>query len=476
MGAGVLTASPSEADRAGGAVPESFARSDETHGCGAVSLEALADRYGTPLFVYDGDRILARLAALREAFAPSRPLVAYSVKANPNLAVLGLLAEAGAGADIVSGGELYRCLRAGVPAGKIVFAGVGKTRSEMRDALGAGIKSFHVESAPEMDALGDVAVEMGAAAPMGVRVNPDVASPTHEYTRTGHAAAKFGVAPEQAVALYRRAAAHDGLRPVGIDVHVGSQIREPGPFLRALDVVLQVAERAEREAGVALRYVDMGGGFGIAGGRGGEIDLVALGERVAAKLAGSGRALVVEPGRFLVGDAGVLLTRVLYVKRSAGKTFVVTDAGMTELIRPSHYGGVHGVSPASRPPPGFGAEGEPDPQRRRSKLGAAPEFDGAPESGAAPESIGGSEQRVEKVDVVGPVCEQGDFLARDRIMTVPEPGTILCIHQAGAYAFAMASNYNSRPRPAEVLVRGGEVALVRRRERFSDLVRGEVHA
>ena len=472
MGEGVLTERLPSADRpvADEAPPGGFVRPNRALRGGAVPLEELARRHGTPLFVYDGDRVLARLAALREAFAPMRPLVAYSVKANPNLAVLELLAGAGAGADIVSGGELYRCLRAGVPAAKIVYAGVGKTRSEMRDALQAGIKSFHVESAPEMEALGSLAAEMGRPAPIGVRVNPDVPSPTHEYTRTGHAAAKFGVAPEQAVALYRRAAAHDGLRPVGIDVHVGSQIREPEPFLRALDVVLEVADQAECEAGVALEYVDMGGGFGIAGGKGGELDLAALGEQVAARLAGSDRALVVEPGRFLVGDAGVLLTRVLYVKRSAGKTFVVTDAGMTELIRPSHYGGVHGVSPASRPPPGFGAGGEPDPRRRPAKSSLDPEPEPDPGPG------GGPGRRMETVDVVGPVCEQGDFLARDRVMTVPEPGAILCIHQAGAYAFAMASNYNSRPRPAEVLVRAGEAALVRRRERFSDLVRGEVHA
>lgn len=428
MGAGVLTESP-----------------DGVLRCGAVSLESLAERHGTPLFVYDGDRILARLATLQEAFAPLRPLVAYSVKANPNLAVLDLLARAGVGADIVSGGELYRCLRAGVSADKVVFAGVGKTRTEMRDALKAGIKAFHVESAPEMDALGQVAAETGRAAPMGVRVNPDVASPTHEYTRTGHAAAKFGVPPEQALALYRRAAAHQGLRPVGIDVHVGSQVREPEPFLRALDVVLDVAAQVRREVGVQMEYVDMGGGFGIAGGKGGELDLVALGKGVARRLEGSETALIVEPGRFLVGDAGALLTRVLYVKRSGAKTFVITDAGMTELIRPSHYGGVHGISLARRPTGGADA-------------------DAGPKRGA------------ERVDVVGPVCEQGDFLARDRLMTVPEPGAILCVHQAGAYAFAMASNYNSRPRPAEVLVRGGQAALVRRRESFRDLVRGEARA
>ena len=447
MGAGVLTAGSPPFPRRGGVLH-----------CGAHSLEALAKIYHTPLYVYDGGRILEQLRTLEEAFAgvaadvpgtvvapsvtpaaPPRPtatpclLIAYSVKANPNLAVLRLLARAGAGADIVSGGELYRALRAGVPADRIVFAGVGKSRDEMRSALAAGIMSFHVESAQELETLGDVAAQMAVVAPVAVRVNPGVSSPTHEFTSTGHAGAKFGVSAGETQELYRRVDAHAALRAVGVGVHIGSQIRDPKPFLEALDVVLGVADRARRELGARLEYVDLGGGFAIADGEAAALDVRALGREVAARLRGRGLNLILEPGRFLVGDAGVLVTTVLYVKRNGQKIFVVTDAGMTELIRPSHYGGVHSVSPVS-------------------------------ENGRGP---------VERVDIVGPVCEQGDFLARDRPLPLPPPGALLCVHQAGAYGFTMASNYNSRPRPAEVLVHDGRVTLARRREDYDDLIRGE---
>lgn len=407
--------------------------------CGSHSLATLADQHDTPLYVYDGDRALERLRAVHAAFAGVDLLVAYSVKANPNLALLKLLAGAGAGADIVSGGELYCALEAGIAPDRIVFAGVGKARNEMRYALESGIRGFHVESPQELEVLASVADELETPAPVAVRVNPDVDSPTHEFTRTGHAAAKFGVSPRMALELYRRIARHAGLRAVGVDVHIGSQVRDPGPFLRALDAVLEVAGRANRETGAALEYVDLGGGFGIEDAVGDEIDLRGLGRAVAGRIADAGRSLgrplelIVEPGRFVVGDAGVLLTRVLYVKRGGGKTFVVTDAGMTELIRPSHYGGEHQIVPVRE------------------------------------DDHGGPEE----VDIVGPVCEQGDFLARDRRLPLPRPGALLCVQQAGAYASAMASNYNSRPRPAEVLVHGNRAALVRRRERYSDLIRGQ---
>lgn len=410
-----------------------FPRVDGILHCQNHSLAELADAHGTPLYVYDAERIRARLTLLREAFAPLNPLVAYSVKANPNLALLDLIRAEGAGADIVSGGELYRALRAGIPPDRIVFAGVGKTRAEMAYALKSRIKAFHVESAQEMEALAEIAAELDIAAPVGVRVNPDVSTPTHEYTRTGHARSKFGVAPREALALYRRAAAHPFLRPVGVDVHVGSQIREPEPFLSALEVVLSVARQTKKDLETPLEYLDLGGGFGISDGEAKGLDVRLLGREVAARLSGQAFELVLEPGRFVVGDAGVLLTRVLYVKRSGQKTFVVADAGMTELIRPSHYGGVHAVAPVREAPDG----------------------------------------PAERVDLVGPVCEQGDFLARDRRLPVPQSGELLCVHQAGAYGFAMASNYNSRCRPAEVLVLQDRAQLVRRRERYEDLVRGE---
>ena len=415
-----------------------FPRVDGVLHCGDHALDALAEEHGTPLYVYDGDRALARLRTLQEAFAPTTAslLVAYSVKANPNLALLRLFARAGAGADIVSGGELHCALRAGFPPGRIVFAGVGKTADEMRHGIEAGIGAFHVESAQELEALAGVATKLGREARVAIRVNPDVHSPTHEFTRTGHAATKFGVSAGEALDLYGRVAAHPRLRAVGVDVHIGSQLREGDPFLHALEAILEVADRVRRDLGIALAYADLGGGFGIADGEGDDLDVRALGRQVASALERRGLDLVIEPGRFLVGDAGALVTRVLYLKRSGGRTFVVTDAGMTELIRPSHYGGVHAVSPVRE-------EDQGDP---------------------------------EVVDIVGPVCEQGDFLARDRLLPVPAPGALLCVHQAGAYGFAMASNYNSRPRPAEVLVHAGRATLARRRESYDDLLRGQPHA
>ena len=434
MGTGLLkTMRPTRGSRDGASADPAFPRRDGVLRCGDLSLEELAREYGTPLYVYNGDRVLERFHAVRNAFAGVDLLIAYSVKANPNLAVLRLLAQAGAGADIVSGGELYRTWRAGIDPGRVVFAGVGKTRDEMRYALERGIMAFHVESAQELAALGDVARAVGVTAPVAVRVNPDVRSPTHDFTRTGHASAKFGVSPDEAVDLYRAIAEHPELNAVGINVHIGSQIREPGPFLAALDAVLDVTDRVRRDCGARLRYVDLGGGFGIADGEAGALDIHALAGGVAARLGGRAITLILEPGRFLVGDAGALLTRVLYLKRSGGKTFVITDAGMTELIRPSHYGGVHAVSVVRD----------------------------------------GDKGVVERVDIVGPVCEQGDFLARDRRLPVPPPGALICVRQAGAYGFTMASNYNSRPRPAEVLVRGDRATLARRREEYGDLVRGE---
>jgi len=402
--------------------------------CGPCSTAALAREHGTPLYVYGGEEIAERLRAIREAFAPLDPLVAYSAKANSSRAVLGLLARHGAGADVVSGGELYRCLRAGVPPRRIVFAGVGKSEREMAQGLEADILSFHVESAPEMTLLAAVARRAGRPARFAVRVNPDVRSPTHEYTQTGHATAKFGVAPLDAAALYREARHDDFLEPVGAAVHIGSQVRETAPFLSALEEVLAVAEQARGEGCATLRYVDLGGGFAVAGEEGPGLDLVELGSAAAKRMTGSGFSLVVEPGRALVGQGGALLTRVLYVKESAGKTYVVVDAGMTDFVRPSYYGAVHAV-----------------------------EFVDLADEGPAT-----------RVDVVGPVCESGDFFVRDRSLPLPRPGTLLCVRGVGAYGFSMASTYNSRPRAAEVMVQDGAARLVRRREAYEDLVRGEV--
>lgn len=401
--------------------------------CGGVDLADLAEVHGTPLYVYDGSRIRARLASLREAFAPVSPLVAYSVKSNPNHHIIRLLVEAGAGADIVSEGELQRALEAGCPPEKIVFAGVGKTDQEMVSGLRAGIRAFHVESVQEMDVLEAVAAGLGLRAPVGVRVNLDVLSPTHEYTQTGHRASKFGVAPDDAIDLYRRAAGHPHVGAVGIDVHIGSQIRDTRPFLEALERALALVDRVKRELDLDLDYLDLGGGYGVADGVAEDLDVEALGDGIRERMEGRDLELILEPGRYLVADAGCLLARVLYVKQAGGKTFVITDTGMTELIRPSHYGGIHPIQPVID----------------RSRAGRT-------------------------VDVVGPVCETGDFLARDRELPEVERGDLLWVGITGAYGFTMASNYNSRPRPAEVLVEDGVARLIRRRETVRDLYRAEL--
>ena len=409
-----------------------FPRVDGVLCCGDVPLTELARRYGTPLYVYDIRHMEGRVRSFRDAFAGIDHLLAYSVKANGNLAILRRLRALGCGADITSAGELFRATRAGVPAHDIVFAGVGKTVVEMREALRLGIYGFNVESAAELRRLDEVAADMGARAPFAVRVNPDVLSPTpHEYTATGHAATKFGVPPREAAELYRWAATRPSLLPRGVDVHIGSQIVDPAPYLSALDRVLALAAELT-SAGIALEYLDIGGGYGIAYDSGPALDVPDLAEDVVPRVREAGLRLILEPGRAVAGEAGVLLTRVEYVKR-AGKTFVIVDGGMSELIRPSHYGGYHAIE--------------------RVDARAARE--------------------VGSVDVVGPICETGDFLARDRELEVPEAGELLAVRTAGAYGFAMASNYNGRRRPAECMVDGDRVTLIRRRETLADLVRGE---
>ena len=401
--------------------------------CGHVSVEELAERFDTPLYVYDLEWIRGRVALFHEAFAGVDHLLAYSVKANGNLSILRELGALGCGADITSGGELFRAEKAGIPPDRVVFAGVGKTREEIETALDHGILAFNVESRPELERIADVARQRGVPARFGVRVNPDVLAPTpHRYTATGHAETKFGVPWTETRELYAWALEQEYLAPVGIDVHIGSQIVDPDPYVRALDRVLELAG-ALRDMGVGLEYLDLGGGFGISYDDGPGLDIAVLAARVAPRVADAGLRLILEPGRSLVGDAGLLLTRVQYVKQSENKTFVIVDGGMSELIRPSHYGGYHEIQLVSSP------EG----------------------------------RRHETVDVVGPICETGDFLALDRAMEMPVAGELLAVRTSGAYGFAMASNYNGRRRPAEVLVDGGEVRLARRRETYDDLIRGE---
>ena len=413
---------------------EMFPRRDGVLHCEDLPASELVARWGTPLYVYSQNGIRDRFRELDEALAPVPHLIAYSVKANGNLAVLRTLAEMGAGADVVSGGELHRALLAGIPGERIVYSGVGKTVNELAAALKAGIYAFNVESEGELCALSDLACAMGTRAPIALRVNPDIDSPTpHAYTRTGHAATKFGIAYERARDLYSIAAKTPGIRVRGVDVHIRSQLMEVGGFERVLTGVLDLAH-ALKQDDIPLEFLDLGGGLGIAYQGEERITGAGFAQSLLPEIAETGLKLVVEPGRFIVGEAGVLLTRVIYVKEGGGKRFVITDAGMNDLLRPSHYSGWHAVEPAV--------------------------------------SQGRSTARV---DVVGPICETGDFLALDRDMELPKPGELLGIHTVGAYGFSMSSQYNQRPRPAEVMVDGASATLVRRRENYEEMVAAELN-
>ena len=401
--------------------------------CDDVSVADLVARWGTPLYAYSRTAIRERFRELETALGDLPHLIAYSVKANGNLAVLRTLAEQGAGADIVSGGELHRARLAGIPANRIVFSGVGKTVPELAAAIDAGIYGFNVESEGELHSLSDLAQAAGVRAPVALRVNPNIETPTpHAYTRTGHSATKFGIPFERAPELYRRARDLPGIVVRGVDMHIGSQILDVDPYRSALRQAIALVDEL-RAQGHELEYLDIGGGFGIPYSGEEGIAAETLAGAVVPAVRRTGLRLITEPGRYIVGPTGVLLTRVLYVKEGGGKRFVITDAGMNDLLRPSHYAGYHAVEPV--------------------------------------ESMG---RRRATVDVVGPICETGDFLALDREIELPEPGELLALRTVGAYGFSMSSTYNQRPRPAEVIVEGGDATLARRRETYEDLIAAEI--
>jgi diaminopimelate decarboxylase len=410
-----------------------FALRDGVFHCERVSLEAIAQRFGTPTYVYSRAAIEAAFRAYRDALAGRPALVCYAMKANSNLAVLDLLARLGAGFDIVSGGELARVLAAGGDPRKVVFSGVGKTEDEIAQALAAGILCFNLESVAELEMIERVAARLGKRAPVSVRVNPDVDPKTHRYIATGLKSNKFGVAWGDAVGLYRCAAKLAHVEIVGIDCHIGSQITELKPYVDAADLVLDLVDELQRE-GIGLHHVDFGGGLGI---RYRDEEPPAIGELIAALLARvdarghADKTVLVEPGRSIVGNAGVLLARTIVVKRGTEKNFAVVDAAMNDLMRPALYDAWMDVQPV----------------RPR-------------DSGAI------------LCDVVGPVCESGDWLARDRALAVA-PGDLIAVMGAGAYGMSMASNYNTRGRAAEVIVDGDRVYCVRRRERVDELFAGE---
>ena len=398
-----------------------------------VSTSDLARQYATPLFVYSKAAMLGALAAYQRGFAGRKAQICYAMKANSSLAVLQVFAQAGCGFDIVSGGELERVIAAGGDVRKVIFSGVGKTRAEMRQALAAGIGCFNVESDAELDVLSAVAVDMGQQAPVSIRVNPNVDPKTHPYISTGLKGNKFGVAHEDAVRIYKRAAALPGLKVVGIDCHIGSQITEETPYLDAMDRILDLVEAIEA-AGVPIHHIDFGGGLGI--DYNGDVPPQAdvLWARLLAKLDARGfgdRQLMIEPGRSLVGNAGICLTEVLYLKPGEQKNFCIIDAAMNDLPRPAMYQAFHQIVPL------------------------------APRGGDTVQ-----------YDVVGPVCESGDWIGRDRDLTV-EQGDLLAVLSAGAYCMSMSSNYNTRGRAAEVLVDGNTAHLIRARENAADQMRGE---
>ena len=400
--------------------------------CEDTPMADIARQVGTPAYVYSSAAILQNYKAYDEALGDLPHAVCYAVKANSTIGILALLAKAGSGFDIVSGGELYRVLQAGGEASKVVFSGVGKTADEVEYALSEGIRTFNCESEPELALIDALAARRGVQASFAVRVNPDVDAATHPYISTGLRRHKFGIAISEAEALYERAQSLRNLTAQGVSCHIGSQLLDTGPILEALDRVLALANRL-RGKGFDIRHLDLGGGLGIAyqsheqaPGIGG------FGEQIRAKLCGSGLQVTVEPGRSIVGRAGVLLTRVLYRKMNGEKEFVVVDAAMNDLIRPALYQSHHDIQPLRKTP--------------------------------RPEIV---------ADVVGPVCETGDFLARDRKMANVAPGDYLAVCAAGAYGFVLASNYNSRPRAPEILVEGSAFRTIRARETYADLVRGE---
>ncbi len=398
--------------------------------CEGVSLEHIAATWHTPCYVYSRAALTEAYQAYEQALAGYPHLICYAVKANSNLAVLNVLARLGAGFDIVSGGELARVLAAGGDPGKVVFSGVGKTEAEMRAALNADILCFNVESQSELVHLNRVAGAIGCTARISLRVNPDVDARTHPYIATGLKESKFGIPYDQAYALYAEAADMPHLRVTGISCHIGSQLLDTGPFAQALERILALADRLA-DAGIRLQHINMGGGLGVRYGEETPPAVSDYAQVLLRQLAGRSEHLVVEPGRSLVANAGVLITRVLYLKHGESRDFAVVDAAMNDLMRPSLYDAWHDVQPV------------------RARQGSTRRY-----------------------QIVGPVCESGDFLARDRDLALTE-GDLLVIGSAGAYGMSMSSNYNTRPRAAEIMVDGADAHLVRARETVAELFAGE---
>jgi diaminopimelate decarboxylase len=468
--------------------------------CEEVDVTVAAERFGTPFYLYSASTILDHYQRLDDALSNLDHLICYAVKANSNRAILRLLRDAGAGFDIVSGGELFRALKAGADPMKCTFAGVGKSRDEIEYALDQGVYSFNVESEAELDYINEIASGKNQRAPVALRMNPDVEADTHQYISTGRSENKFGIALERAAKVYERARTMPGVTIRGVQMHIGSQITEAAPFVAAIEKIAPLVSELKKK--YAIEFFSIGGGLGIvyessfaSGERdwwkdrgavspspgasrtvsrpdsqdardlcpplpGGEdrgegskgvLSIQQYVDAILPLLTRLGLRILLEPGRLLVGNAGILLTRVRYIKQTAQKRFAIIDAGMNDLIRPALYGSYHEIVPVEKT--------MPSPQSSPSGRGGR----------EAP-----GEGRINKIDIVGPVCESGDFFAQDREMPELRAGDLLAVMSAGAYGFVMASNYNSRPLPAEALVRGDKVALIRKRQTPEDLTRDEV--
>ena len=402
--------------------------------CEAVPLRRIAEAVGTPCYVYSHARLVRSFKAFDSAFNDVPHIVAYAIKASSNLAILRLLAKEGGGGDIVSAGELYRALQAGIEPQRIVFAGVGKRDDEIRYALQSNILMFNVESSAELRAIDRVAAALKTKARVALRINPDIDPKTHPYISTGLKKSKFGISAERALEEFKLATTLPHIEIVGVHKHIGSQLTQVSPYVEALKKILGLVEQL-KGIGVQIRYLNVGGGLGITYQDETPPQPHDLAQAISPLLKDLKCVLIFEPGRSIVGNAGVLVTKVLYHKANPDKTFLIVDAAMNDLIRPSLYGAYHEIMPV---------------RETRDKF-----------------------KKQVLADVVGPVCESGDFLAKDRMMALADPGELLVVMSAGAYGFSMSSNYNSRPRVPEVLVRDGEFHIIRAREELSDLVRGE---
>jgi diaminopimelate decarboxylase len=413
--------------------------------CEDVPVRTLAETYGTPLYVYSKATLLHHLGQVQKAFAAVDPLICYSLKTNGNLHICRLMAAAGAGFDVTSGGELYRAVAAGGIGDRIVFAGVGKTDPELRQALDVGVFLFNVESEAELHCLAEVAKSVGRPAPVALRVNPDLPPKTHAKTDTSVKGVKFGLDIDTILDVARGVASNSHVRVVGLHMHLGSPILSTTPYEEGIKKGLVLIEELRRQ-GHPLSLLNMGGGFGIHYRKQEALPASAFAEVIVPAVRKAGCRLVLEPGRFIVGNAGILVGRVIYTKESGGKRFVIEDAAMNDLIRPTLYESFHRIWPVEPP------AGVPAP----------------------PEDYEADIPGTTRADVVGPVCESGDYLAKDRRLPAVARGDLLAVFSAGAYGMAMSSNYNARPRAAEVLVDGASHRLIRRRETYADLVRAEI--